>query len=64
MNRGGAREGSGRKCKGKSPRVQLSCLVKPEIKEYIQIRAKEAGLSNSDIVNRIVEYFIDEHKKG
>lgn len=59
---GGVREGSGRKCKGENPRVQFSCLMSQENKSYICERAKETGLSNSDVINTIVDIFRDENR--
>lgn len=61
-NWGGQREGSGRKSKGESPRIQFSCLISKENKSYICQRAKETGLSNSDVINTIIDIFRDENR--
>lgn len=59
---GGQREGSGRKCKGENPRVQFSCLISKENKSYICQMAKETGLSNSDVINTIIDINRDENR--
>ncbi len=61
MNRGGARQGAGRKSKGNSPRVQLSILIDKELKDYIQVKSKESGISNSDMMEKIMLFYIDNH---
>ena len=61
-NRGGSRTGAGRKSKGSEPRVQLSCLISKENKSYIYEKAKDTGLSNSDVINTIIDIFRDENR--
>lgn len=58
--RGGARTGAGRKRGGRS--VTLSITIKPENKGYLEQRAKETGLTVTEVLEAIIETFIDEHK--
>lgn len=55
--RGGVRVGAGRKTKGNKPRVQFSCTMSLENKEYLQKSASFAGLSVSDFLSEVVEYY-------
>lgn len=55
-SRGGVRPGAGRKSKGLNPRVQLSCLVSPENKEYIQTLAHKKDVSISDLMEEIIHF--------
>lgn len=57
---GGARPGAGRKKSGRN--AALSCTIKPENKEYLEQRAKETGLTVTEVLEAIIETFIDEHK--
>lgn len=60
MTWGGARPGAGRK---KSERnAALSCKIKPENKGYLEQRAKETGLTVTEVLEAIIETFIDDHK--
>lgn len=58
---GGARPGAGRKKSGRS--ATLSFTIKPENKEYLEKRAKETGLTVTEVLETIIEMFIDNHKK-
>lgn len=60
-NRGGRRIGAGRKSKGAGPRVQFSCLLSEKNKEFIKLQSQETGLSNSDVINTIIDMFMDEN---
>ena len=57
---GGARPGAGRKKSGRS--ATLSFTIKPENKEYLEQRAKKTGLTVTEVLETIIELFIDEHK--
>lgn len=59
-SRGGAREGAGRK--KKEPYEQFGCRMKVENKRYLQQRAQETGLTVTEVLEMIIETFIDEHK--
>ncbi|MBQ6577201.1 MAG: hypothetical protein IJL91_05585 [Bacteroidales bacterium] len=52
---GGKREGSGRKSIGKSNRVTIGLSVPPEVKEKLFAKAKDEGISVSELITRIVE---------
>lgn len=58
---GGVRDGAGRKRSGRS--ATLSITIKPENKEYLEQRAKETGLTVTEVLEAIIETFIDDHKK-
>lgn len=60
-NRGGYRAGAGRKSKGAEPRIQFSCLLSEQNKEFIKRQAQETGLSNSDVINIIIDAYRDEN---
>jgi predicted DNA-binding protein len=60
MTWGGARPGAGRK-KG-AETENLCCRIKVENKHYLQQRAKETGLTVTEVLEAIIETFIDEHK--
>lgn len=60
-NRGGSRIGAGRKSKGSEPRVQFSCLLSEKNREFIKSQSQEAGISNSDVINTIIDIFRDEN---
>lgn len=60
-NRGGRRIGAGRKSKGAEPRVQFSCLLSEKNKGFIKLQSQETGLSNSDVINTIIDMFMDEN---
>lgn len=57
---GGSRPGAGRKRGGRS--ATLSITIKPENKEYLEQRAKETGLTVTEVLEAIIETFIDDHK--
>ena len=52
---GGKREGSGRKSIGKFNRVTIGLSVPPEVKEKLFAKAKEEGISVSELITRMVE---------
>lgn len=56
-NRGGARIGAGRKTKGDKPRVQFSCMMSVENKEYLQNCATFAGVSVSDFLDILLDNY-------
>lgn len=57
---GGFRPGAGRKKSGRN--AALSCTIKPENKKFLEQRAKETGLTVTEVLEMIIETFIDEHK--
>ena len=57
-NRGGRRQGSGRKCKNGEPRVQFSCLLSERNRAFILQQADTIKASNSDIINKIIDTYI------
>lgn len=61
---GGARQGAGRKPMKQGQKVTFSCRLKVETKEYIYQRAKETGLTATEVLETIIEIFKDEHKEN
>lgn len=59
---GGTRSGAGRKSKGSEPRVQFSCLLSEQNRNFIKSQSQETGLSNSDVINTIIEIFRDTNR--
>lgn len=59
---GGTRSGAGRKSKGAEPRVQFSCLLSEQNRDFIKSQSQETGLSNSDVINTIIEIFRDTNR--
>lgn len=59
---GGTRSGAGRKSKGMGPRVQFSCLLSEQNRNFIKSQSQETGLSNSDVINTIIEIFRDTNR--
>ncbi len=53
---GGSRQGAGRKPKGDSPRVMLGVSIPPEVKQKLVDRAKELGISVSELIVRLAEH--------
>lgn len=62
MTWGGTRSGAGRKSKGAEPRVQFSCLLSEQNRNFIKSQSQETGLSNSDVINTIIEIFRDTNR--
>lgn len=60
MTHGGAREGAGRK--KREPYEQFGCRMKIENKRFLQKRAKETGLTVTEVLEMIIETFMDENK--
>lgn len=59
---GGARQGAGRKPMREGQRVTFSCRLKAETREYLYQRAKETGLTATEILETIIKSFIDENE--
>lgn len=62
MDWGGARPGAGRK-KG-AERETFGCRMKVENKRFLQQRAAETGLTVTEVLDTIIESFIDDHKNS
>lgn len=60
MTWGGSRPGAGRK-KG-AETENLCCRIKVNNKRYLQQRAKETGLTVTEVLETIIESFIDENE--
>ena len=62
--RGGARAGSGRKCKGAGPRVRVSVALDPVMLQGVRVLAAGTGQSVSSVINDIIsEHFIESLKE-
>lgn len=61
-NWGGARQGAGRK-KGAATET-FACRMKVENKAYLMQKAKETGLTATEVLEAIIESFRDEHKES
>lgn len=54
--RGGHREGAGRKRMGAEKRVMMGLSVPPEVKEKLAAKAREEGISVSELVTRMASH--------
>lgn len=55
MSRGGKREGSGRPCKGESPRSTVGVRMSPETRELMRQLAERHQCSGGDVVEKALQ---------
>ena len=59
---GGARAGAGRKKGGDT--AQFGCRLKVETKQYLQSEAERAGITVTEVLEKIINTFREEYKEG